>query len=1362
MPRETKEAEHVGYFIREHVIPTGVSVREAAKRLGVGRPALSNLLNGNSSLSSEMAARLEKVFGADSSGLLERQRRYDRRGRLGEDQQIVVRPYVPPFLEIKSRQIAAWADKTDTRHLLPVLLRLLIVSTHDGLSRVTFPGHDDGQRHGWDGLLEADSATPWIPKGSSCWELGTSRRPNEKAKEDYRNGLGRPVPFTDRGEATFVFVTPRRWGGVTDWAAKKQREGHWKAVKALDASDLETWLTQSIPAQIWLAPQLKIDTGGVETLDRFWDRWSVASSPRLTREVFRPSLIAYRKKVADWLANEPERPFVISADSKGEAIAFLACMFREFAAESTDDAVLKRSADLAAVFDSPSTLRTLAASRTRFLPIVRSDECERELAPVHRRLHCFTVRPRNTVQSDPDIALDLLNHEGFSQALDSMGFDRDRARQLERESGRSPTILRRRLSSIDSIRHPSWARENATARALIPLTLAGAWNGSSQADRRVVGKLADRSYEAIEEDIAGILLLDDSPVWAAGQHRGVASKIDALFAVSKQVTEADLRSLFTVARYVLAETDPALELPEDQRWAAGLYGKVRDHSAALRSGICETLVILAVHGNNLFQDRLGVDVEVGVSALIRDLLTPLTLEKLLSHDGDLPRYAEAAPEVFLRLIEDDLCADSPVVLGLLKPAAPGLFGACPRAGLLWALESLAWKHLARVTSVLGRLSGTTIDDNWINKPIHSLKAIYRSWIPQTAASLRDRKKGIERLTRRFPDVGWQVCVDQLPDGKSRIGHHSSRPRWRSDATGAGRGVTRRERGEFTRHVLDIVHDWPELDVGQLEDLVERAAWIKPVDRDRVWDRITAWGQAQGDDHAKASLRERIRQCYLTRRAKMRNLSDATIEGARRTFDSLEPQDMIIRHQWLFTRQWIEPLSMDVDDRDSSYSNREKIIRRQRSVATKEIWDTHGEDGVLSFLSEGAMGGIVGTSLARVMPPGARADFLKRCLGVSGNLATRVEDCLQGFLSALTRDEWTPLLEDVIESGDLTQTVWFLRCAPFCEDTWRLVERAGRRVEDAYWENVTPQWALHSELEITELIDHLLRVKRPRAAFAVASRDWSLVETARLRQLLYDVATERREPTDQYRLDAFDIHDALTSLNERAGVNPQDMAALEFMYLDVLDNTEYGFPNLEKQIASSPTLYFRALTIAFPRHDSGEDPPGWRIGDPERAEAVIYRALKLLNRVKRLPGTDEDGTVDMTALLDWVAEVRRLCEEYARAVIGDQTIGQLLSRIDPAPEDDDWPRAEVCEVLERTAAKEMGVGFCNGVYDARGLQIRGYDGEPERRLSARFQGLANELAFDYPFVASLLEEIASGYNREAKWHDVEGQVRKRLE
>ena len=63
----------VGEYIRQDVIPAGMSVKQAASRLGVGRPALSNLLNGNAALSPDMAVRLEKSFGANRQKLLHMQ-----------------------------------------------------------------------------------------------------------------------------------------------------------------------------------------------------------------------------------------------------------------------------------------------------------------------------------------------------------------------------------------------------------------------------------------------------------------------------------------------------------------------------------------------------------------------------------------------------------------------------------------------------------------------------------------------------------------------------------------------------------------------------------------------------------------------------------------------------------------------------------------------------------------------------------------------------------------------------------------------------------------------------------------------------------------------------------------------------------------------------------------------------------------------------------------------------------------------------------------------------------------------------------------------------------------------------------------
>ena len=235
--------------------------------------------------------------------------------------------------------------------------------------------------------------------------------------------------------------------------------------------------------------------------------------------------------------------------------------------------------------------------------------------------------------------------------------------------------LRRRLSKNPAIKTPPWTQDNSTVRNLIPMMLVGAWHAYSSADREILSLLAGIPYAEVEKHITAMRKFDDCPIWSFGQYRGVTSKIDSFFAVHSAVTQKDLNEFSFAAEIVLSEKDPALDLPEGDRWAAGIYGKTRDHSAALRQGICETLVLLAVHGNNLFNERLGIHVEAKVDALIRRLLTPMTPEKLFSQSDNLPTYAEAAPNAFLAVLEEDLKAPEPRFMRLWRRRGPGFLAA---------------------------------------------------------------------------------------------------------------------------------------------------------------------------------------------------------------------------------------------------------------------------------------------------------------------------------------------------------------------------------------------------------------------------------------------------------------------------------------------------------------------------------------------------------------------------------------------------------------------------------------------------------------------------------------------------------------
>ena len=69
---------HPGDFIRTEIIEEfDLSVSKAAEILHVRRATLSALLNGNASLSAEMALRIEKAFDVNMDMLLRMQAWYD-------------------------------------------------------------------------------------------------------------------------------------------------------------------------------------------------------------------------------------------------------------------------------------------------------------------------------------------------------------------------------------------------------------------------------------------------------------------------------------------------------------------------------------------------------------------------------------------------------------------------------------------------------------------------------------------------------------------------------------------------------------------------------------------------------------------------------------------------------------------------------------------------------------------------------------------------------------------------------------------------------------------------------------------------------------------------------------------------------------------------------------------------------------------------------------------------------------------------------------------------------------------------------------------------------------------------------------
>lgn len=1367
MNKEDK-AIHPGQYVRDLVlIPKEISVSAAAKLVGVGRPAFSNFINGNVAATPKMASGIEVAFGFPAKRLLDMQTAFEAK-ESGAPANAM--PYVAPFLGIKATDIESWVQRNiSARTRLSVLLRTLVNSTARHLKKSDFPGNDDAERPGWDGYIDSTQSTPWIPEGLSGWEFGTNANIKVKADGDFAKSVEAIPNKVERDLTTFVFVTPRHWPGKTKWIAENHAKGQWKAVRAYDSSDLEQWLEQSIAGQTWLSNEMQRPSKGVRTLDKCWADWADVTKPRLVGSLFAPAVDEALRVLQSRLSKPAEKPIIISADSVEEALAFLAWMFAQ--ARSTE---LDQYRDRVLVFDDVGVLPQIAQGTKDFIAVAHNREVEREFGPLARDMHTVVVYPRNAANAEPDIVLQPLNDSSFRSSLVEMGCGQDEITKYEHESGRSLTVLRRRLTSVPAVRTPQWAADHETARKLIPFLFAGAWDSTCHADQTALTLLANQdTYENIETVCQHLASLNDAPLWSVGTYRGVVSKIDLLFAIANSVTTLDMKRYFDIAEIVLGEDDPKLDLEDDKRWAASIYGKSREFSSSLREGISETLVLLAVHGNSLFQARLGFDCENAVARLIRELLTPLTTRRLEANDRDLRAYAEASPEEFLSILESDLATDHPESYPLMRPVDSG-FGSSPaRTGLLWALEGLAWnpRLLHRVTMVLAQLSKIEISDNWVNKPINSLASIFRVWMPQTAADHAARLQVLKLLADKFPKVAWQICVSQIDSGH-RVGHYSQKPKWRNDAHGFGEPLkTWAPILAFQKDVVEMVLSWKGAYTREmLSNLIEHLFSLTEEQQKKVWGLIKSWSCADASDADKAFVREKIRITVMSQRSAKRNKKAGfpTLSiAAKVAYESLEPTELLNKHEWLFRAQWVEESADEILEEDTDYTKREERIINLKTEALREIYADRAIAGIVELAEMGNTAHQIGCLMVQeILSDGDAPGFVLAVLQPSpSNQSWPRRSLVSGAFNALrASNKLESMVLKVKEQVPQVDFVQILLLAPFQPSVWQIVDLLEDEHRKLYWREITANLILEDG-QSNEAVERLLAAQRPRAAFACVHHKFEALRPELLFRLISEMAKDGKDQPGQYLMDPYHVRRAFDLIDKNYSSTLEQRAILEFAYLDVLSSGSGGrassrIPNLEKYVQENPDLFIRAIVWTYKRDDGREDPAEWQV-IPDQSKNYAERGYKLLDALERIPGYDKMGDLDAGTLANWIKIVRDASVELERLDMADFSIGKLLSCA-PVGKDEVWPCEVVRQVMEDVHSKKMMDGAYNGLYNSRGVVMRGEGGNQERNLAQKFRVWASALQYTHPFVSSqLLMNMVKTYEGEANREDTRAAVGKRM-
>jgi hypothetical protein len=1270
----------------------------------------------------------------------------------------------PPAGWARATDLAQWADRREAQSDFPDIVRGLVRLTGGELSFLQFRAGEGVQIEGWDGHAIAGNVSPFIPLGESVWEIGTTSRIAEKADADFEKRRENPLGI-DPSNATYVFVTPRRWPKKKEWVDARKRENFWKDVRVLDADDVEQWLQDAPSVHLRLSRLVGTLPDAAHDLQYWWENWSKATRPALSEEF----VLAGRRDQANTIQRalaEPGTLFGVRAESRLEAIAAVAAAMKALPAELADDYVAR-----AIVVEDSSAWRALVSSRTRLILIPLVDVGDAAAAAIRAGHNVVLPLSPGDVDAKTTISLPPVDRAEAAAAIIAAGPSgseeqlHKKADSLARLARRSMTALRRHLAVASQLQSPAWARPE-NARRIVPALLPGGWNSSSLGDRNFVQRVAGKNYielvDALAEFTNGVdpVLRRRDSLWY------LVSREDAWKSLVPFCDDEDVERFRIAATEALTLVHPQFDMPKDERWMAGVSDKKASHSAFLLKAIAETLALTGARMDSENRDDSS-GVSIGAPSL-RHLSDRVVREVLRAANNDwrvwaslsglLPDLAEAAPDVFLSSVETGLRTSPSPVLELFAQESEGVLGASsPHTGLLWAFERLAWSdtHFAIVVKLLAELAQRDLGGRLANRPLEVLKAIFKPWMPQTTVSVQRRLRILDGLTRTHEATAWQVLISTLPELHG-VAFNASRPAWREWEL-PNESV---KRVDYEMAVVGAVDQLLRLTGTSGDRWAELISCIPNLGSREVTSIVEQLGNVSGVDAVdSAKISEALRELVATHR----NYPDARWVMQQQLIDRLDDlrrrfgqKDLVAASAWLFT--WHPQLVNPRAPRDDFHAYTLEI-EEERVTCIASIAQSEGLDGILRLAAKADQPHMVGFSAAKsgLFARDERSIVRDHVQAAESYRAGFARGFAGGRISSMGSSWVVKTISDLGDALRPQQKGELLSLLETVPETWRLAAELGEAVEQAYWERA---WFVRDDKHVDAAADKLIEFGQvDRAATLLGMKAHSsIVDPKRILDVLQRILRGETSP----ELLRSDFRHHLSAMLDRlygaAEIAKDEIAQIEWAFLPTL---EYGrSPSaLHAELGRAPSFFVELVSLVFRGEDEPAKAPD-QITDEQREHAS--RAFTVLQSWRRVPGSREDGTVDVEILRSWVQRAREALRAADRETIGDQQIGQVLSGA-PSDPDGTWPCAAVRTVIEEIASSELERGFAIGKFNSQGVVSRsiGEGGRQERAAADRYERLAALIADSAPRSARLLREMATDHRRHAVREDREAELEEDL-
>ena len=1214
----------------------------------------------------------------------------------------------------------SWTAQNSRRaeELIPELVGKLILASCPTIDQCNLPYGTAIRYPGYDGKVQSDGFSVFVPSGISVWEIGTNQDPLKKFNDDYKKRTKNPENVIP-ADTTFVFVTSRIWNhtktsdSVED---ERNKEHKWKKVMILDAGKLALWLEKCPSVAAWLGNEIGRPISGVCTLHEYWQRKRLASGQKLVSQFFvydRQSIITEIQTKVQYGAKQ----ILVKADSSEEALLTIAAEAEELLQDNLigkQSFSLKGFVERCLVIDSKEIFITTANQFPNALLIANFPLNARNLDEINNTVILLSGKDNclsSIYQKHKSlVSIPSRNIHEFSDALKMLGYDSNEAYRIANDCKASFLDFYRSIAKKPSAKVPEWIHDKNVS-ALIPALLAGEWDERNESDKRTLEKLSGEDYNGYIAKIDTFLHGNDVPIITLDKRyacKAVSEMWELLF---DKVRECDdvLNHFYETVVCVL--TVPDIRFQKKIDWNAKQLEVYYTNtcSDSLKRGLIRSLAMLVEITGKLQGETPYFDIESLSEYTVERLLEKIRSEELwLSICQFIPALMEVAPQTLLGFLEEELRDEKSYVWSFIRDSEHYVY-------LLYGLEkALRMRSCTkRAVNILSLFVEKELKYPYSNTPLRSLLNYFCLWMPQGALNWAERKSLLAWLFEKHHAVAIKLLKLLLQKGNTV--EELAVFEWRKYDVVQETECCSQEIDEAWVHNLYLTHLQPKAEEWEF---VLSNVEIFPVEE---------YEMKLKKQQSRLSVVDRL---YLT--GKMHN----TIERIKYRLKSEERE----------TKSLNEVSSKLQELEQLLFPNE---LSRYRPYFANDYWGIrtltnkeYSQDvkSIIQFLplAEGNY-----SAYAKAI---SEIDMKKNLDWNILNEVKRIRPSVAAEIIRLFYECKGMTVFDEIRSSRSSQDLgWALSCIPMTKPITQYVK--GQKDSEclkSYWENVN--FSVINDVSdkdwVNECVEQMLSYSRPLTLInELAYVDWNnpklIVKILEAAWPYY--AKVNKNVIDNVQLSDHAIEAFFDKLKDADDLSLNEVALFEILYLHAFD-PDRPLTYFTRRIYNDPMWYITLLRLTYYRDMGKLNYSGSSQMNYKNLPGLINLAFE---RVDGLPGMDADTkTMNVAILEKWVNKTVELAREYQCIQANDTVLGKILS-LSPVGVNGLWPLEAVCEILEEHHSREVKSGFICGKRNQRGVYIVTY-GIEEAKLAEYYSSCAKRLDAIYPFTADIVRCLGKTY------------------